>query len=403
MNPLHENSPTANSEHEASMSQHAMHHDEVNYTINNDRCTAVVLLLYLFTRDDQKDRSMTKSNRPIQLVRLFHGINVIALITTIGFTGWIQNNSFLHRSPSTFPRSHRENTRKVSRIEANRSASSSVPLPCNLLDHPVPMILMSLGRSGTSSMYQVISSLSGKETTRIFEYTGGSTEKSRIFFQKIVPKEDVNGEWLIKFLCLEQMEHPDAGVVAFKWKPYETLFEEDKALQGLELLGRLNRKIKVVRSKRNLLDVMISRRKHKISLKRHGIEGKISSHCQKGDNQCLNAQLKAGIGIELPTKSLLTELRHLHDMERRTDNLLARYNVPTIHVSFEKLFSADEDTTEWRRMFDYLGVGPDNFSYWDIEHAGHAATSVPLHNVTLSNYEDVRKILIGTEFEVLLH
>jgi hypothetical protein len=45
-------------------------------------------------------------------------------------------------------------------------------LPCNLLPHPVPMILMSLGRSGTSSMYQVISTLSGKETSRIYEYTG---------------------------------------------------------------------------------------------------------------------------------------------------------------------------------------------------------------------------------------
>ncbi len=72
-------------------------------------------------------------------------------------------------------------------------------------------------------------------------------------------------------------------------------------------------------------------------------------------------------------------------------------------MSFEKLFSVDEDTSEWRRIFDFLGVGPDNFTYSDIEHAGHAATSVPMHNVTLSNYEEVREILTGTEFEVLLH
>lgn len=128
-----------------------------------------------------------------------------------------------------------------------------------------------------------------------------------------------------------------------------------------------------------------------------------SSHCQKDDEECLNAQLKAGIGIVLPTKKLVKELHHLHKMEQKTDEILEQYKVQTIHVSFEKLFSANGDTSEWRRIFDYLGVGPTNFTHSDIEHAGHAATSVPMHNVTLSNYEEVREILTGTEFEVLLH
>jgi hypothetical protein len=139
----------------------------------------------------------------------------------------------------------------------------SQSLPCDLLPRPVPMILMSLGRSGTASMYQVVSQLSGDHGTQnknIFEYTGSSTEKSIHFFQNVIPQEDVTGDWLIRYLCNEQKKYPDAGVIAFKWKPYETLFGEGKALQGLELLGRLKEvQIKVVRSKRNLLDVMISR------------------------------------------------------------------------------------------------------------------------------------------------
>lgn len=45
-------------------------------------------------------------------------------------------------------------------------------LPCTLHSSPAPMILMSLGRSGTASMYQVLSQLSGNETPRIIEYTG---------------------------------------------------------------------------------------------------------------------------------------------------------------------------------------------------------------------------------------
>ena len=130
----------------------------------------------------------------------------------------------------------------------------------------------------------------------------------------------------------------------------------------------------------------------------------LSAHCQKGDEECLKAQLQAGTGIELPTKNLLKELKHLHDMEERTDKILQEYNVPTIHVSFERLFTSDEDTSEWRRIFDYLGVGPKHqLTRQDIEKAGHAATSIPLHNVTLSNYDEVRSILIGSEFEHLLH
>lgn len=91
-------------------------------------------------------------------------------------------------------------------------------------------------------------------------------------------------------------------------------------------------------------------------------------------------------------------------MEERTDQILEQYNVPTIYVSFEKLFTRDEDTSEWRRIFDFLNVGPrDVLTRHDIDKAGHAATSIPMHNVTLSNYDEVREILIGTDFEHLLH
>jgi hypothetical protein len=91
-------------------------------------------------------------------------------------------------------------------------------------------------------------------------------------------------------------------------------------------------------------------------------------------------------------------------MEDKTDSILREYNVPTIHVSFEKLFSIDEDTSEWKRIFDYLGVGPRHLlARKDIEEAGHAATSIPLHNVTLSNYDEVRSVLVGSDFEHLLH
>ena len=134
---------------------------------------------------------------------------------------------------------------------------------CIIKQSPVPIILMSLGRSGTASMYQVLyklssSGLNEKGIPRMYEYTGGSTEKSQIFFQQTIPADDIYGDWLVQLMCHKQNQHQNAGVVGFKWKPYEPTLTEEKARQGLELLSRL-KDIKVIRSRRNLLDVQISR------------------------------------------------------------------------------------------------------------------------------------------------
>ena len=198
----------------------------------------------------------------MMVLKQFIAINAIALFATIALVSWYQHNLLLRETQWLTMDTSSNKAHNFLSSHPARYNDTSLPesLPCNLLSHPAPMILMSLGRSGTSSMYQVISTLSGEETTRIFEYTGGSTEKSRHFFQHIVRNDDMKGDWLIRYLCHEQKKHPKAGVVAFKWKPYETLFDEEKALQGLTLLGKLRAvQIKVVRSKRNLLDVMISR------------------------------------------------------------------------------------------------------------------------------------------------
>lgn len=97
------------------------------------------------------------------------------------------------------------------------------PLPCQLKKHPTPIILMSLGRSGTASMYQVLAKLSGDGTSPYFiEYTGGSTAKSRTFFRKTVPKEDIYGDWLVNFVCWQQRQHKHTGLVGFKVRKLDT-------------------------------------------------------------------------------------------------------------------------------------------------------------------------------------
>lgn len=97
------------------------------------------------------------------------------------------------------------------------------PLPCQLKKHPTPIILMSLGRSGTASMYQVLAKLSGDGSSPYFiEYTGGNTAKSRKFFRKTIPKEDSYGDWLVEFVCRQQRQHKHTGLVGFKVRKTDT-------------------------------------------------------------------------------------------------------------------------------------------------------------------------------------
>ena len=99
---------------------------------------------------------------------------------------------------------------------------------------------------------------------------------------------------------------------------------------------------------------------------------------------------------------LLKELTKLDAMENAVDDLLDKMGVPTIRVSFEKLFS-NSDVSEWKMLFGELGIGPSNLTRSDVDRAGHAATSLPYHNITLGNYDEVKMALNGTKFASLLH
>ena len=139
---------------------------------------------------------------------------------------------------------------------------------------------------------------------------------------------------------------------------------------------------------------------------KHNHNPKTDAHCQQDDEECIKKHLDAGSGIHLPAGEgrLLKELTKLDDMENAVDDLLDRMGVPTIRVSFEKLFSSSsDDVSEWTRLFGELGVGPTNLTRSDIDRAGHAATSLPYHNITLGNYDEVKMALNGTKFASLLH
>ena len=262
---------------------------------------------------------------------------------------------------------------------------------------PVPVALVTMGRSGSSSIWQVMGTLTGEETPSV-EYTGSDAKQSRNFFDTVVREND-NGNWALKYMCQKQIKYPDAGVVGFKWKPFKDTFLSEKSLAALRMIaGSHNPQIKIVRSKRNGLDRTLSVYKHR--------NNHAPAHCKVGDQACIEAHIKAAQGLKVPVEDMMMRLEQEYEAEIMVDRVLQELGVPHVYVSFDELFHGDNIAKEWARIFAFLGVGPkeDSLTTEMVEKAMmHAATHSPYHNETIENYEEVRDALMGTKFENLLH
>ena len=258
---------------------------------------------------------------------------------------------------------------------------------------PIPVILVSSGRSGSSSTWQVMSRLTG-HCFRGQEYTGSGSVYTRQFFKRIGEKS--NGNWMLGYLCMQQRKfEKKGGIVGFKWKPFNSSLSIESSLDGFRMLGQqINPQVKIVRLKRNVLDVEMSKVKHRL-------DRKLSPHCDKDDVDCIEQRKQ---GFHLPVSNLLEELKFLSDTEDLYDDLLKKNNINHIQITYEALFY-DDNAEEWMKIFHFIGRGPGiGLTRKRVEDAmEHAGTTSRSHKESLSNYETVQKLLKGTEFEKLLH
>ena len=260
---------------------------------------------------------------------------------------------------------------------------------------PQPYILLTRGRSGSGSTWQIIGNLTGYETPND-RPTGGTAVQSKKFFDG----KDTD-DWLHEIFCTRQEAYPKAGIVGFKWKPFDEFFSRG-GQAGLQTIATLNEpQIKIVRNKRNMLDVIISSYKHKVY-----DSAVTAQHCRVDDPECAQRAKEASMGLQLPTKKLLEKLRKDKEDEDKIDEMLVEMKVPHVQVTYEKLyFDEDGGVSEWMKIFKFLGIGPgDGLTKKKLNSAmEHVATNIPSHSVTLGNYEEVKKVLEKTEFEGLLH
>ena len=231
------------------------------------------------------------------------------------------------------------------------------------------------------------------------EYTGSNPESNLEFFST-----HLDETWLIDILCERRKENPSAGIIGIKWKLFPELLKYSGVKDAFRFIANSHDpSVKVIRLRRNPLDVYISEYKHAVA--NSDPKTMLKAHCKKG-GECMDKWLKASSGLELPTKHLLRILRHEVRGENTVDKFLDRYGVPHLSVTYERLYSGDKASIEeWQRIFEFLGRGPAEGLTMEQLQSSQAtlATHYAFHNQTLANYDKVHNILKGTELEDLLH
>jgi len=261
-----------------------------------------------------------------------------------------------------------------------------------------PVILLTRGRSGSSSTWQMIGNLTGKETPDE-EYPGSGNDILKFYEGLDKEKSRQRGGWVIEKLCEKQKVQKvlSDDVFGFKYKPYHHVHPQFMA--AFESIANIKSPlIKIVRLRRNLLDVYLSGFKHKT---------KTPAHCKKGKKmiECLKLHLQAGTGMKLSPQSVLNFLRKTTKDEDEVDQMLQNLGIRHVIVSFENLYYNGQKTTEWLKIINFLNDGSEHsLPKHKVDSAMRSiATNNPLHNVTIKNYEEIKKTLEGTEFQHLLH
>jgi len=273
-------------------------------------------------------------------------------------------------------------------------------------DGPLPVVLISMGRSGSSAIWETMAVLTGQGSQPI-ELPGENLEETAVFFESLANRGDSSGRWMFKYFYENQKERikrdQSEGIVGFKWKPYPSFFSE-AAQKSLGAIAKSCPQIKVVRSRRNALDVYLSLEKHS-----NDSIDRIPAHCKPDDFKCIEKHYARSTGMNVSVPKMLSRMKAFVRLEDQVDENLDALGIPHVDVSYELLFSDDENVVvdEWDRVFKFLEIGPtkgNGLSAELIRNApGMAVTSTHSHKEMIANYEEVRSALSNTPFESLLN
>ena len=260
---------------------------------------------------------------------------------------------------------------------------SNMPPKCNLQDttYGNPFLMVSFGRSGTTSTWDIIAALTGDYIPHASEDMGQDKTDAAKFFAGLNHTE--HGKcWLERLLCQKQAiarkaykkGKGKASMFGSKWKPWHVGLNTTLAREALQWLGT-QPQIKVVYNTRNMLDMYISMNKHHTLNRLFGAER--MAHCYDDKDIRLSDEVwktleSIGIPRTTPCAQIFKQIEanttidiahmfaYLVRNSLQTDyaaDMLDYYNVSRVTVTYEKLYFS-ETAEEWMRIFRYLGYGP---------------------------------------------
>eukprot|EP00985_Skeletonema_marinoi_P029549 scaffold28199_cov110-Skeletonema_marinoi.AAC.1 len=140
--------------------------------------------------------------------------------------------------------------------------------PCTLYERgtgPIPVVLMALGRSGSSITWSTLSALTG-ERNIAYERTGQTENVTEQFFKCLENCPLAFHNWTIQLLCHIQQRSSDVTV--------------NSGIAGLKALGSVDPKAKVIYLTRNPLDRKISNMRHELGKQ---AQKDLPAHCEVND------------------------------------------------------------------------------------------------------------------------
>lgn len=280
---------------------------------------------------------------------------------------------------------------------------------CQLLpedEGPLPVIIMAVGRTGSSITWNTISRMTGFSNIAE-ELTGGNRNATIDFFSNNITTE-VGVHWASEMVCEEQhrvqkeMKTSGIGIAGFQWKPYRPSLRHEFGDGAFhEIAAHSNPSIRVIFLTRNPLDRLLSNLKHK----NYQHSDEIPPHCTVDDEECIKRHHQHESAIVLPTGE---ELRYTLNQGIVLDDMVADKlslsGVKHIHVTYDKLFKR-VDAKEWQRIFKFLGRGPQTkLTMADVQgNFDLAPTSSRSHRDIIANFDDVWESLKGTKYENFVH
>ena len=304
--------------------------------------------------------------------------------------------------------------------------SGNFRVACLATRRPHRVILLSRGRGGSTVLATTLAAFGHSDPEKLHhELFGGNAKEMRKLENPTRKMEDYFREM--------EKEQPMAGVVGFKWKPYDMGDGSSRYGSAWDWVAEHN--VSVVWMTRNILDVLISNHKHCGDHPCKDDSVHIAAHCQHGDEKCIAEH--RDVKVTLDASTLLAELEHSEERyETNLSRSMSHKGVNFIKVMFEHLFVGDEDFSEgdttnrtslfvrsqldstaydasawrpdplaaWNRIFSFVGLEPVD-AYSKVQRVAtleYERTDASTNCDSIENLEHVQKALAGTKYEGLL-